>query len=314
MSAGQNKSKSEHPGIEGYDRKPIGRFAPSPTGELHFGSLVAAVGSFLQAKARGGRWLVRIEDIDPPREVTGAAERQLHTLARFGLVPDAPVRFQSSHRPRHDAALANLLRATQAFPCSCSRSDLPTNGVYPGTCRTGLAPGRKARSIRLRVGPETVVFDDLVFGKQSQIPAQQTGDFVIRRADGLIAYQLAVVVDDAADGITEVVRGRDLLESTGRQILLQRALGLPVPAYMHLPLVVDRNGRKLSKSQADDPVAHLSPEKALSLALQALGHFPPVECSDIDQLWSWALRHWSPARIPRSSVIVQEGRLEGYTP
>lgn len=314
MSAAETKSKSGPPRAGGSDHKPAGRFAPSPTGDLHFGSLVAAVGSFLQARARGADWLVRIEDIDPPREVPGAAERQLQTLTRFGLVPDGPVVRQSQRRPRHDAALAGLLRSGRAFPCGCSRRDLPAGGVYPGTCREGLAADREARSIRLRVEPGSVCFDDLVFGRQCQQPAEQSGDFVIRRADGLIAYQLAVVVDDAADGVTEVVRGSDLLASTGRQILLHRALNLPVPRYMHLPLVVDGNGRKLSKSQGDDPVSRLAPQQALTLALQTLGHFPPADCSDLDQLWSWAHGHWNPARIPRTAVVVQNGRLEGYTP
>ena len=275
-----------------------GRFAPSPTGPLHFGSLVAAVGSFVQARSKAGRWLVRIEDIDPPREVAGAARRQLETLARFGMRSDSPVHYQSTSAAEHDAAIATLKRAGRAFDCGCSRRDLPASGVYPGTCRRGLPPGRRARSVRFRVpdAPETVV--DAVFGRSRHALGEECGDFVIRRADSLVAYQLAVVVDDIAAGITEVVRGRDLLDSSARQQALYAALGRPAPAWLHLPLVVDRHGRKLSKSERADPVEHRSTVRALRLALTALGHAPPAGVRTLDATWAWAIGHWNVARIP----------------
>lgn len=293
---------------------PVGRFAPSPTGDLHFGSLVAAVGSFLDARARLGQWLVRIEDIDPPREVAGAAERQLAVLAKFGMTPDRPVMYQSRSRRRHEAAIDHLQELALAYACGCSRKDLPPDGIYPGTCRSGIPEGRRPRAIRFAVGETEVAFDDRALGLQRQVPARQSGDFIIRRADGLIAYQLAVVVDDAVAGVTDVVRGADLLDSTARQILLQRALGFSTPRYLHLPVIVDANGRKLSKSRAADPVAALPAGTTLALALEALGHPPPPGCQDLASLWTWALEHWKPARIPPGPVTVHDGRVESYTP
>lgn len=286
-----------------------GRFAPSPTGELHFGSLVAALGSFLQARSRGGRWLVRIEDIDPPREVPGAAASQLRTLAGFGLTPDEPVLYQSQLGKGHRQALAALLQAGQAFHCACSRRDLPDNGIYPGTCRHGLPPGGKARSVRARASDQDICFDDGIQGPQVQNPGLQSGDFVIRRADGLIAYQLAVVVDDASAGITEVVRGADLIESTARQIHLYRCLDWQVPTYAHLPLIVDDNGDKLSKSAGSDPIRRYPPIIALRLALRALGHEPPAGHKALDSMLTWAQRHWQLERVPKgpSAIGVQPG-------
>ncbi|MGK7296912.1 MAG: tRNA glutamyl-Q(34) synthetase GluQRS [Candidatus Wenzhouxiangella sp. M2_3B_020] len=287
----RNKRSPPPPGYRG-------RFAPSPTGPLHFGSLVAAVGSHLQARARRGLWLVRIENIDPPREVAGAARAQIETLARFGMRADAPVTFQSDSSPLHAAAIEKLKASGRAFDCGCSRRDLPDSGIYPGTCRHGLRRGRTARSIRFRVGAEPVRVDDRVFGVSEHDLESECGDFVIRRADGLVAYQLAVTVDDHAAGITEVVRGRDLLESSARQQALYVALGLPVPEWMHLPLVVDRKGRKLSKSAGDDPVESRQSAATLRLALTALGHEPPVGARALDTIWRWAHAEWRPARIP----------------
>lgn len=276
-----------------------GRFAPSPTGPLHFGSLVAAVGSFLQARANRGRWLVRIEDIDPPREVPGAAASQLATLARFGMVSDEPVIYQSRSGELHSRAIECLRADGLAFDCGCSRSDLPASGIYPGTCRNGIAKGKTARSVRFRVPGSPVAVVDQVFGNSCHLLPATSGDFVIRRADGLVAYQLAVVVDDIESGITEVVRGSDLLDSTPRQQALFQALGRPVPKWLHLPLAVDRTGKKLSKSASADPVENSSPAKALALALEALGHLPPPGARSLETLWRWAMVHWEPGRIPR---------------
>lgn len=266
--------------------------------------MLAAMASFLQARAQQGQWRVRIEDIDPPREVRGAARQQLDTLRRFGLIPDRPPDFQSRHAGRHKAVLRWLIARGKAFPCACSRSDLASGGRYPGTCRDGLPGNHPARTLRLRVPDRPIEFRDLVFGAQRICLDSTCGDFVIRRADGLVAYQLAVVVDDRAAGITEVVRGVDLLESTPRQIALYRALGARPPAYMHVPLVVDRFGRKLSKSAGDDPVARLSPARAMARILLALGHPPPPGIRSLGSQMDWAVRVWNPERVPREPFEV----------
>ncbi len=231
-----------------------GRFAPSPTGPLHFGSLVAAVGSFLHARAQGGEWRVRIEDLDPPREVSGAADDILRTLDSFGLHWDGEVMYQSRRCETYEAALAQLKDAGVLYPCACTRREIADSSVsglegpvYPGTCRAGLAPGRVARAWRVRTDNRAIEFEDGLQGVIRSALEDDIGDFVVQRADGFFAYQLAVVVDDAAQGISEIVRGADLLDSTPRQIHLQRLLGLPTPGYLHLPIVLNANGEKLSK-------------------------------------------------------------------
>lgn len=290
--------------MDSHNRPYRGRFAPSPTGDLHFGSLVAAVGSYLQARAHRGQWLIRIEDIDPPREVAGAADRQLETLSEFGLVPDQPVIYQSQRGTAYQGALEHLLAAGFAFHCGCSRSDLPASGIYPGTCRNGLPDGRPARSIRVRVDDSLIGFVDGVQGPQQQNPATQSGDFVVRRADGLVAYQLAVVVDDAAAEITEVVRGADLIDSTARQLHIYQCLGLPAPAYAHLPVIVDEHGEKLSKSTQADPVRRLGPRTALRLALRALGHEPPAALQGVAAQLNWAKDHWQLGQVPLGPAAI----------
>jgi len=280
----------------------VGRFAPSPTGDLHFGSLVAAVGSYLQARSQRGEWLVRVEDIDPPREVPGSAERILAELARFGMRPDQPVLYQSTRGTEHQQAVERLLEQGLAFPCACSRADMPRGGPYPGTCRAGLPPGRTARSVRVRIAGDPVAIEDQLAGSYCQDLAATCGDFVIRRADGLIAYQLAVVVDDAWQGVTEVVRGADLLDSTPRQVYLQRLLGLPQPAYRHLPVVTGADGAKLSKRLRSDPLAGRPAPDCLRQALQFLGQPAPAARS-LEDLWAWAIEHWNPGNIPRPAAI-----------
>ncbi|MDZ7789805.1 MAG: tRNA glutamyl-Q(34) synthetase GluQRS [Xanthomonadales bacterium] len=282
-----------------------GRFAPSPTGALHFGSLVAAVGSFLRARSLGGRWLIRIEDIDPPREVPGAADEQIATLAAFGLLPDAPVSYQSASAKLHERALEQLLASGAAYWCGCSRRHLPPDGIYPGTCRNGIPPGREPRSIRMRTDDaEIECFVDAVQGEYSDHPGRIGGDFIIRRGDGLVAYQLAVVVDDAAAGVTEVVRGADLIDSTPRQLLVFRRLGLDAPGWMHLPVVTDQNGRKLSKSDNDDPVIARPHAEALRLALRALGHEPPKGARILETQLDWALANFEIGRIPLGPITA----------
>lgn len=293
-------SKNKHSGPRLY----AGRFAPSPTGPLHFGSMLAAVASQVRARAEGGSWHIRIEDIDPPREVPGAAAAQLETLRRHGLVPDRPVIWQRRNHDRHRTALDRLRATGRAFDCACSRRDLLPGGVYPGTCRNGIPAGDKARSVRFRIPDGAVIFSDGLRGRQEFNLAAECGDFVIRRADGLMAYQLAVVVDDAAEGITEVVRGSDLLDSTPRQIALYEALGLPAPDWQHLPLVVDEHGEKLSKSRAADPVDRYRPAETLRLILRALGHEPPRGVAGLESTLDWARDHWNPERIPVGPVAI----------
>ena len=248
-----------------------GRFAPSPTGPLHFGSLVAAVGSYVRARSLGGAWLVRVEDIDPPREVAGAGADILATLAAFGMVSDEPVVYQSARTAAYQRSLDALNAAEHVFPCWCSRQDLvATQGVHRGACIAARDPSRPP-AWRLRVADVEVRFDDLLQGAQSQSLQRDVGDFVLRRVEGWFAYQLAVVVDDADARITEVVRGCDLLDSTPRQIYLQRLLGLPTPEYLHLPLVLDAAGAKLSKADHAQPVDKGDPVPALRAALAFLG-------------------------------------------
>jgi glutamyl-Q tRNA(Asp) synthetase len=248
-----------------------GRFAPSPTGPLHFGSLVAALGSWLDARHHDGEWLVRIEDVDRPREVAGAAADQLRTLHAFGLQPDAEPLRQRERGALYAAALQRLEAAGDVFRCSCSRSDLAAIG---GVHRHCLQPPQRRAAIRLRVPDVVIAFEDRCAGHVSQSLGTEVGDVVLRRADGLWAYQLAVVVDDAEQGITDVVRGADLLDSTPRQIYLQQRLALPTPRYLHLPLILDADGRKLSKRTAAVAVDADDPLPALRLAWRALGQTP----------------------------------------
>lgn len=280
-----------------------GRFAPSPTGPLHFGSLLTALGSWLMARRAGGEWWVRVEDLDPPREVPGAAEVQLRTLAGFGLVSDGPIVRQSDRHDRYRAALDRLLAEGHAFACGCSRTALAAAGGIHRRCVAGARTDGMAVRLRVPDGA-TVAFDDALCGRVVQDVATEVGDFVLLRADGHWAYQLAVVVDDADQGITDVVRGADLLDSTPRQILLQRALGLPTPAYAHLPLVVDAEGRKLSKSLAAVPVDGDDPLPALRLAWRALGQAPgPFETAGTAaQGLVRAVDAFAPRLIPRKPV------------
>lgn len=282
-----------------------GRFAPSPTGPLHLGSLLAAVASYADARAHGGTWLVRIEDLDRPREVPGAAADILATLAAFGCTWDAPVVYQSDRTDAYRAALGRLGTLGLTYPCGCSRTEIARLGrpghegpIYPGTCREGLPPGRRARTIRLLTIDRHIAFDDRIQGRQTQRIDQESGDFVLRRADGLHAYQLAVVVDDAWQGVTHVVRGADLLRSTPRQILLQQALELPRPSYAHVPLILDASGRKLSKSLAAAPVERTSPMPALRRVWALLGQEPLAGTTSVGDFWRAAIPAWRPERIP----------------
>ncbi|HYM62323.1 MAG TPA: tRNA glutamyl-Q(34) synthetase GluQRS [Thermoanaerobaculia bacterium] len=296
----------------------VGRFAPSPTGPLHLGSLVAAVGSWLFARSAGGRWLVRMEDLDTPRVVAGSGQEILAALQRYGLEWDGDVVWQSQRIARYAEALEALRSRGQAYDCACSRADIlraasaPAAGdpvdaearIYPGTCRNGLEPGARPRAIRFRVPAGVIAFDDLVHGRIKEDVAERTGDFVIRRADGLFAYQLAVVVDDAAQGVTQVVRGGDLLESTPRQIALQRTLGLPEPRYAHLPLVLGADGSKLGKRDGALPLPSLDRDRVtttLAAALAMLG-VKDIGRSTPSRMLAEAVERFQVRAVPRQAV------------
>jgi glutamyl-Q tRNA(Asp) synthetase len=282
--------------------KYIGRFAPSPTGDLHFGSLVAAIASYLQARKSAGKWFIRVEDIDPPREVPGSSERILQELSRFGMCSDDAPLYQSHRTPAYKDACETLLAEGRAFRCACSRKDLPDSGIYPGTCRNGILAGKSARSIRLKVENTAIQFTDRVQGDIKDTLDNTSGDFVIWRADDLPAYQLAVVVDDAFQGITEVVRGVDMLDSTTRQIYLQSCLGLPAPAYAHHPLATQADGSKLSKRHGSDPVNTAPAAEVARLALDFLGQLPPMGLG-LQELMKWAVAEWKLERVPRRPAI-----------
>ncbi len=283
--------------------KYVGRFAPSPTGPLHFGSLVAAVASYLQAKSQNGTWLVRLEDIDPPREPPGADTLILRALEAYGFAWDGRILYQSTQDQWHRELADRLLAEGAAYPCGCSRRDLagaahgPLGPIYPGTCRRGCNASRTA--IRVRTTDVPVTWDDLLQGPQSRRLESESGDFVIRRRDGLIAYQLAVTADDSAQGITEVVRGIDLVDSTPRQIHLQRLLGLPTPRYAHIPVVVDARGRKLGKSTGARAIPVGEPRPVLLRALQVLEQPAPSGLAEasLDAIWAWAREHWNPSGL-----------------
>jgi len=279
-----------------------GRFAPSPTGQLHFGSLVAALASWLCARHAGGRWLLRMEDIDPPRELPGSARGILATLPAFGLVADEPALFQSHRLDAYAAAFQQLRENDQVFPCWCSRAELAAAGGMhrDGHCVAPPDPSRPP-AWRLRVPDMEIAFDDGLQGPQRQNLRETAGDFVIKRVEGFYAYQLACVVDDAWQGVTQVVRGNDLLDSTPRQIWLQRCLGLPTPTYLHLPLAVDTDGRKLSKSENAHPVDPSDPLPALRRALRFLELPHDPVANHPDALLSQTLAYFDPARLPHCS-------------
>ncbi len=284
-----------------------GRFAPSPTGPLHFGSLIAAVGSYLEARTRHGLWLLRIEDLDTPRTVRGAADDIIRCLTAFGLHWDGAVMHQSTRAAAYRDALERLEARGALYPCCCTRREIADSAlhgmdgpVYPGTCRGGVRAGRTARATRVHTAGAHIVFEDAVQGVITQDVEQAVGDFIVTRADGLIAYQLAVVVDDAAQGITDVVRGADLMDSTPRQIWLQRLLDLPTPRYVHLPVAVNARGEKLSKQTRARALDPRHPVPLLVDALCFLGQAPPtaLRTASLHDLWEWALGHWQRQRIP----------------
>lgn len=288
-----------------------GRFAPSPTGPLHFGSLIAAVASYLEARSRHGQWLVRMEDLDRPREMPGAAAGILQALEAFNFEWDGAIMHQSRREPAYAAALEKLKAAGLVYACACSRREIADSAVhgidglvYPGTCRQGLPPGKTARAWRITVDDAALAFDDAVQGRIAQNLQRDIGDFVLKRADGLYAYQLAVVVDDAEQGITHVVRGADLLDSTPRQIYLQQRLGLPTPAYAHVPVAANLAGEKLSKQTLAAALDVQNPVPQLWQALQFLGQRPEpaLRQAGLADLWRWAQTHWCLSALPQQRL------------
>jgi glutamyl-Q tRNA(Asp) synthetase len=277
----------------------VGRFAPSPTGPLHFGSLAAALASWLDCRRAGGRWLVRMEDLDQPRVIPGASDAILRQLDAFGLEWDGPVVYQSARLELYEDSIRKL--EPHSYLCACTRKELEDSAlaidgsrIYPGTCRAGIAPGKVPRAVRLRTHVDPIRFTDRVQGTIEQSVEREVGDFVLLRADGIVAYQLAVVVDDAAQQVTDVVRGADLLDSTARQIHLQRLLGAATPRYLHVPVATNAAGEKLSKQTR---AADAGP-RDIAAALEFLGMKAPAGLVP-GELLEWAASHWEPARIPR---------------
>ncbi|QUJ69171.1 tRNA glutamyl-Q(34) synthetase GluQRS [Photobacterium sp. GJ3] len=283
-----------------------GRFAPSPSGPLHFGSLVAAVGSYLQARARQGRWLVRMEDLDPPREMPGAADDILRTLEAFGLHWDGEVIYQSQRHHLYQAQIDAWLASGEAYYCRCSRKAIKeAGGFYPGTCRTAHHSAQDS-AVRLKVESAVTGFEDLRHGWIPIPEALAQEDFIIRRRDGLYAYNLAVVLDDIAQGVTEVVRGADLIEPTGRQIGLYRQLGQPAVQYLHLPLAVTENGNKLSKQNHAPAISQHQPGPLLCQAMTFLGMSPPavLQTAKPHEILGWGIAHWDVANLPPTTAIT----------
>ena len=289
----------------------IGRFAPTPSGHLHFGSLVAALASYLDARSVGGRWLVRMEDLDPPREEPGAQAAILKALESYGFEWDGDMVRQSDRHAAYDEVINRLFNQGLAYACTCSRKQLePYHGIYPGFCRNA-GHGTENAAIRLRVPELEYHFIDRVQGEFRQHLGREVGDFVIRRRDGLYAYQLAVVLDDAWQGITDIVRGADLLDSTPRQLYLQELLGLPQPRYLHIPLITQPDGHKLGKSYRSPPLTEDQATPLLLRALRALGHKPATELNDATprQVLNWGITHWDASLIPRT-LTLPEAQLQ----
>ncbi len=296
----------------------VGRFAPTPSGPLHLGSLVTATASFLDARAVGGTWRLRIDDLDAPRVAPGAIDDILRTLDSHGLHWDGAVSYQSANAERHRAALDELCRQSLCFRCSCSRRELRGQRVYPGTCRhRGLADGadgsgeregpapRTEVALRMRVPDVEIAWRDRLQGRHAQRLATDVGDFIVRRRDGHAAYPLAVVVDDAEAGVTDIVRGADLLDETPRQRLLMQRLGLPPPRYLHVPVVVGRDGAKLSKANAASAILAAAPAQGaanLRIALALLGQGAPA-IDAVDELLAWAAEHWRVDALPRGVAM-----------
>jgi len=291
----------------------VGRFAPSPTGPLHLGSLYTALASFLDARARRGRWLLRIDDIDTPRNAPGAVGSILETLAAYGLHWDGAVYYESQHLADYEQALARLQREDQLYPCICSRkllAELPgRHGIYPGLCRNRTAiPSGQPFALRARSDDRDIVFEDRLQGLIRQNLATEHGDFILKRKEGIVSYQLACVIDDQLQGVTHVVRGFDLVDSTPKQIFLQQLLGLPTPSYLHVPIIIDSHGYKLSKQTLAEAVTLRNAPLVMFKLLELLRQKPPVELKQAScpELLDWGVRNWDPASLIKTHAIQPE--------
>jgi glutamyl-Q tRNA(Asp) synthetase len=293
----------------------IGRFAPSPTGPLHLGSLFTALASFLDAKAQHGKWLLRIDDIDTPRNAEGAVSSILRTLEAYHLYWDGEVYFQSQHRGLYQDVLATLQYDNMLYPCTCSRKTIAEalitgrdEGPYPNICRQNTLPCSQPHALRVKTVDCTIAFHDRLQGLVSQNLASQHGDFVLRRKEGIFSYQFAVVIDDIQQGINRVVRGIDLLDSTIRQIYLQRLLALPMPQYMHVPVIVDQDGYKLSKQTRAQAVELTKPNEVIYQLLQLLGQSPPIglQQAPVKELLTWGIAYWNPAVLANCRKVIAE--------
>lgn len=295
----------------------VGRFAPSPTGPLHFGSLVAAVASYCDAKAQGGKWLLRMEDLDKPREMAGAADDIIRTLTAYGFEWDGEIIYQSLRSEIYQRYLEQLVAQGLVYPCTCSRKEIADSStsigiegaIYPGTCRENLSHPDKTPAWRIKVDALTIQFNDRAFGFMQHQLANDIGDFVLKRTDGLFTYQLAVVVDDAEQGVTDVVRGADLLNSTTRQIYLQQTLNLPTPRYLHIPVVTNAAGEKLSKQTLASAIDPHHANNTLFEALTFLGQHPPLEIKNaiLDEVWRWAIANW------QTSYLEHRAQVKSHT-
>ena len=283
----------------------IGRFAPSPTGPLHLGSLYTALASFLDARHHGGRWLLRIDDLDTPRNVDGAADAILHCLHDFGLDWDSEIDFQSRHVDEYTDQLHALFKAGNLYACRCSRKDLIGHALYPGYCRDAAYADDNRSALRVRTDMRRIAFHDGLQGHIDQNLSMEHGDFVVRRRDGIVAYQFAVVLDDRRQAVNHVVRGTDLLDSTPKQIYLQQLLDYPAPAYLHLPVIVDSKGQKLSKQTLAAPVDNRNSEQTLWQLLELLRQNPPAELqgAPVAEQLRWAVTHWQPQALKKIRAI-----------
>ena len=291
-----------------------GRFAPSPTGPLHFGSLIAATASFLEASVNKGEWIIRIEDLDKPREIAGATNSILHMLEAFGFEWNNDILYQSQRDAAYQVALMSLQSRNLVYPCICSRKEIADSAtslgveglIYPGTCKNGLIKSHTDLAYRLSVQHKTIEFNDAILGRVIHNLATDIGDFVLKRADGLFAYQLAVVVDDAMENITHVVRGADLLNSTPRQIYLQQLLGLNTPHYAHIPIATNIQGKKLSKQTLAQAIDAKHANHLIWQALNFLGQSPPIALQNesLNHVWGWAKQHWNLQNVPKQRAII----------
>lgn len=290
-----------------------GRFAPSPTGALHFGSLITAVGSYLEAKSHNGEWLVRIENLDKPREIPAASHEILRALEILGMEWDHEVIYQDQRKDTYENVLTILNKRGLTYSCTCTRKEIAdssitgTSGqIYAGTCRNNVHNKDRPSAVRIKTDNNIIEFEDSLNGLISQKLESKTGDFILRRSDGVYAYQLAVVADDATHGITNIVRGADLLDSTPRQIYLQKLLGYSTPAYMHLPVAVNNQGKKLSKQTKSALLDISNPVKQLIEAVNFLGQEPPIELleNNVSSFWKWAIENWHPEKIHKKNRAI----------